>query len=136
MRELGSGLRLGMAAAAAVLMLAPAGFAKDKTANQAPQAWGMQSGQTGCVIFKESDETETNLVNGQMQYSTVKQLEVVEQENAKLPQKKYMETQDGLQALDTISHQDQVKFVRIPKKYTPDQLKQAEAMCKEGMAGQ
>lgn len=118
------------------MAVVPAGYAKDKTANQAPQAWGMQSGQSGCVVFKESDEMETNLVNGQMQYSTVKQLEVVEQQNVKLPHKKYSETADDLDALQKLSVADHVKYVKIPKKYTPDQLKQAEAMCRDGMAGQ
>lgn len=129
-------VKICVAVAAAMAAAAPAGMAKDKPENQAPVAWGMQSGQTGCVIFRESEEMTSTLANGQMQYSTVKQLEVVEAQNAKLPHKKYSETQDDLEALDKISHEDQVKFVKIPKKYTPAQLDAARAMCKDGMAGQ
>jgi hypothetical protein len=123
-------------AAMVAIAMAPAGFAKDKTENQAPVAWGMNSGQTGCVIFKESEEMTSDMVNGAMQSYTIKQLEIVQQQNANLPHKKYSETKDGLDALDQISHQKQLKFVKIPKKYTPDQLQQAQAMCKDGMAGQ
>ncbi|MGB6134493.1 MAG: hypothetical protein WCC14_17590 [Acidobacteriaceae bacterium] len=123
-------------AAVALAAVVPAGYAKDKTANQAPVAWGMQSGQTGCVIFKESEEMTSDLVNGQMQSFTVKQLEVVEQQNAKLPHKKYSETADDLDALQKLSVANHLKFVKIPKKYTPDQLQQAGAMCKDGAAGQ
>ena len=128
--------KLCAAVAAAMVAAAPAGMAKDQKADQAPVSWGMQSGQTGCVIFRESEEQTSTMTNGQVQYFTVKQLEVVDQQNAKLPHKKYSETKDDLTALQNFSEQNHVKFVKIPKKYTPAQLQAAQAMCKDGMAGQ
>lgn len=128
--------RVCVVAALAAMAMAPAGYAKDKTADQAPVAWGMQSGQSGCVVFKESEEMTSDMVNGTVQSYTIKQLEVVEQQNAKLPHKKYSETQDDLDALQKLSVADHLKYVKIPKKYTPDQLQKAEAMCKDGAAGQ
>ncbi len=136
MKVLKSATSVSAAVVLAAMALAPAGFAKDKSADQAPVAWGMQSGNTGCVIFKESEEMTSDMVNGAMQSFTVKQLEVVEQQNAKLPHKKYSETADDLDALQKLSVADQLKYVKIPKKYTPAQLQQAEAMCKGDSAGQ
>ncbi len=136
MKVLKSATSVSAAVVLAAMALARAGFAKDKSADQAPVAWGMQSGNTGCVIFKESEEMTSDMVNGAMQSFTVKQLEVVEQQNAKLPHKKYSETADDLDALQKLSVADQLKYVKIPKKYTPAQLQQAEAMCKGDSAGQ
>ena len=116
------------------MVLAPAGFAKDQPDNQGPVSWGMQSGNTGCVIFRESKEMESDLVNGAMQSFTVKQLEVVDQQNARLPHKKYSETQADLDTLQKLSEQDHLKYVKIPKKYTPAQLQAAQAMCKADAA--
>ena len=105
-------------------------FAKDKTAHQEPVAWGMQSGNDGCVIFKESEETVSAMAaGGGFTTHTVKQLEVVEAMKATLPKKKYSETKDDLDALSQIGMQDHLKFVRIPKKYTPEQLEKAKGMC-------
>jgi hypothetical protein len=104
-------------------------FAKDKTASQDPIAWGMQSGNDGCVIFRESEETVSmNQGSGNQNY-TVKQLEVVDDIKATLPKKKYSETKEELDALAQIGMENHLKFVKIPKKYTPDQLEKAKTMC-------
>lgn len=123
--------RGGIAMAATVLMLAPVGFAKNKAENQEPQAWGMQSGNSGCVIFKESEETSSALAAGGGGFTTqtVKVLEVVDSINAKLPHKKYGETQDDLNTLQKLSMADHLKYVKIPKKYSPEELDRAKAMC-------
>jgi hypothetical protein len=106
-------------------------FAKDKTANQDPIAWGTQSGNDGCVIFKESDETTSEMApsGGGFTTQTVKQLEVIETIKATLPKKKYSETKDDLDALSQLGMQNHLKFVKIPKKYTPDQLDKAKTLC-------
>ena len=120
-------------AAAVVLIgvvLGPMGFAKDQTANQEPVAWGMQSGNEGCVIFGEtvtvSSEPDGN--NGFTTH-TLREMEVIEAQHATLPKKKYGETKDDLDALQTLSMEDHLKYVRIPKKYTPEQMEKARAMC-------
>jgi hypothetical protein len=104
-------------------------FAKDKTADQAPVAWGMQSGNDGCVIFRESEEMSTVSENGTYKSYNIKQLEVVEAIKATLPKKKYSETKEDLDALGQAGMQDHLKFVKIPKKYTPDQMEKAKALC-------
>jgi hypothetical protein len=106
-------------------------FAKDNTANQEPVAWGMQSGNTGCVIFKESEATDSEMAAGGGGFTThtVKQLEVVDSIQATLPKKKYSETKEDLDALEQAGKQNHLKFVKIPKKYTPEQLEKAKAMC-------
>jgi hypothetical protein len=112
------------------VVMGPAGFAKDKTANQEPVAWGMQSGNEGCVIFGETvtTTTENNGPNG-FTTQTLKEMEVIETQHATLPKKKYGETKEDLDALQALSVQDHLKFVRIPKKYTPEQMEKARAMC-------
>jgi hypothetical protein len=104
-------------------------FAKDKTADQEPVAWGMQAGNDGCVIFRESEEMTTEKENGAYQSWTVKQLEVLDTVKATLPKKKYAETKEDLAALQELSVQNHLKYVKIPKKYTPEQLEKARALC-------
>ncbi|MFP5228717.1 MAG: hypothetical protein ACLGXA_13930 [Acidobacteriota bacterium] len=117
----------GLVAAAA----GTASYAKDKTANQEPVAWGMQSGNEGCVIFKEYDTTVSAMAQGGGGFTTqtVKQLEMVDAIKATLPKKKYSETKEDVDALNQLGMQNHLKFVKIPKKYTPEQLEKAKAMC-------
>ncbi|MGB6868703.1 MAG: hypothetical protein WBD32_15355 [Acidobacteriaceae bacterium] len=130
MKVVTKAIRGAAAVALAALVLAPASFAKDKT-EQEPQAWGMQSGNSGCVIFKESEETTSEMAPGGGGFTThtVKVLEVVDAIHATLPHKKYSETQDDLGTLQNLSMQNHVKYVKIPKKYLPDQLDKAKTMC-------
>lgn len=124
-------LRVAVAAAAlTIFALAPASFAKDKTADQAPVAWGMQSGNEGCVIFGEFKTTQTeNLGDKGFATHQVTQLEVLDAIHATLPQKKYDESKEGLDTLTTLGMQQHLKYVRIPKKYTPEQMQQARTLC-------
>jgi hypothetical protein len=125
-----NGVRAVMVIGMVAALCGTAGFAKDKTANQDPVAWGMQSGNDGCVIFKESEETTSEMAaGGGFTTHTVKQLEVVDAIKATLPKKKYSEMGADLDALNQIGMQNHLKFVRIPKKYTPDQLQKAKTMC-------
>ena len=59
----------------------------------------------------------------------MKQLEVVEAIKATLPKQKYSETKEDLDALSSIGMQNHLKFVKIPKKYTPEQMEKAKSMC-------
>ena len=126
--------RVVQASVVMALVVAASGvvsFAKDKTANQEPVTWGMQSGNDGCVVFKESEETTSELAPGGGGFTTqtVKQLEVLDAIKATLPKKKYSETKEELDALAQIGMQNHLKFVKIPKKYTPEQLEKAKSMC-------
>jgi hypothetical protein len=124
-------VRAGVVMSLIVAAAGVASFAKDKTADQEPVAWGMQSGNDGCVIFKESDETTSEMAAGGGGYTThtVKQLEVLEAIKATPPKKKYNETKEDLDTLSSFGMENHVKFVKIPKKYTPEQLEKAKTMC-------
>ena len=123
-------VRAGVVMALAVAAAGTASFAKDKTANQEPVAWGMQSGNDGCVIFKESEETTSQMADGGgFTTHTVKQLELVDAIKATLPKKKYTESREDVDALNQLGMQQHLKFVKIPKKYTPEQLDKAKTLC-------
>ncbi len=124
-------IRAAMVMSLAAAAAGTASFAKDKTADQQPVTWGMQSGNDGCVIFKESDETSSEMAPGGGGFTThtVKQLEVLEAIKANLPKKKYSETKEDLDALANVGMENHLKFVKIPKKYTPEQLEKAKGMC-------
>jgi hypothetical protein len=122
------GICLGVALTV-VSAMGRAGYAKDKAADQEPFAWGMQSGNAGCVIFRESEEMTTENEGGTYKSYTVKQLEVVEAIKATLPQKKYSETKENLDVLQALSMENHVKYVKIPKKYSPEQLEKAKVLC-------
>lgn len=124
-------VRMTVAMAALAAMASAVSFAKDKTANQDPVAFGMQSGNDGCVIFKESEEMTSEMAPGGGGYTTqnIKQLEVVDSIKATLPKKKFSETGADLDTLNQLGMQNHLKFVKIPKKYTPEQLEKAKTMC-------
>jgi hypothetical protein len=124
-------MRGAAAVGLAALMLAPASFAKDKSENQEPVAWGMNSGNSGCVIFKESEQVDSVMAQGGGGFTTrtVKVLEVLDAIHATLPQKKYSETKDGLDTLQQLSVENHWKYVKIPKKYSPEELEKAKTMC-------
>lgn len=126
---------IAVAATAALIVLAgaPSSFAKNKkdsTANQEPVAWGMQSGNDGCVIFGESKvtTTENDGPNGFTTH-TMTQLEVEDAIKANLPKKKYGDTKEDVDALNNLGIQQHLKYIKIPKKYTPEQLEKAKTMC-------
>lgn len=114
----------------AALALAPASFAKkNKTANQQPVVWGMRSGNAGCVIFRETETTVSRNVGASFTMLAVNQLEVVESQHVTLPKKAYTETTPDIDALTRLAIADHLKYVKLPKKYTPEQLEKARAMC-------
>lgn len=132
MRVLTNAVTGAAAVALVALMLAPASFAKDKKTESAePVAWGMQSGNSGCVIFKEGQRLDSVMAPGGGGYSTqtVKTLEVIDAIHAVLPEKKYSETQEELDKLQAMSVQNHWKYVKIGKKYTPADLEKAKTMC-------
>lgn len=122
----GLAVALGLTVATA---MGTASFAKDKAADQQPFAWGMQSGNDGCVIFREWEEMTSQNEGGAYKSYTVKQLEVVDAVKATLPLKKYSETKENLDALQELSMQQHLKYVKIPKKYTAEQMEKAKGMC-------
>jgi hypothetical protein len=131
MKVVTNALRGAAVVALSALMLAPASFASDKPDNKEPTAWGMDSGNSGCVIFKESDRIDSVMAPGGGGFTTqtVKVLDVLDSIHAKLPKKKYSETKDDLDTLQQLSVQNHWKYVKIPKKYVTEDLAKAKTMC-------
>lgn len=112
------------------LLLGSAGFATDKNSQEKePVVWGMLSHNTGCVIFQEGRKTSGAFWGVAVTTKTVGKLTVLETQNYTLDQKVYLETQENLDALMQKAQQDKVKYVKIPEKYTQEQLEKARAMC-------
>jgi hypothetical protein len=107
-------------------------FASDKKAKveEDPLVFGITSQNTGCVIFKQYTEKNTKFWGVAASQSRVSALEVIETQNYDLPQKKWV-GQDGADQLLHLAVKDRIKYVKIPEKYTPNQLEKARAACKE-----
>jgi hypothetical protein len=114
-----------------VALTAPT-FANDKKAkvDEDPVVFGITGQNAGCVIFKEYTEKNTKFWGVAVSQSRVSALEVVETQNYDLAQKKWV-GQDGADELMHIAVKDRIKYVKIPEKYTPNQLEKARAACKE-----
>jgi hypothetical protein len=114
-----------------VAMTAPT-FANDKKAkvDEDPVVFGITTQNAGCVIFRQYTEKNTKFWGVAVSQSRVSALEVVETQNYDLSQKKWV-GQDGADELMRIAVKDRIKYVKIPEKYTPNQLEKARAVCKE-----
>jgi len=113
-----------------LIAIVPASFAAGKKQNQEPIAWGVLSQNNGCVIFQEGHKTTGMFWGVAVTTKTVGKLTVIETLDYTLNEKELLETQENMDSLMLRSQNDHVKFVKIPEKYTPDQLEKARAMCK------
>ena len=115
-----------------VVALTVPSFANDKKAkvDEDPVVFGITSQNEGCVIFRQYTEKNTKFWGVAVSQSRVSALEVIETQNYDLAQKKWV-GQDGADELMHIAVKDRIKYVKIPEKYTPDQLEKARAICKE-----
>lgn len=113
------------------LGLALPGLADDKkpkagvsamAADAEPIVFGMVGLNTGCVIFKEYVQKKVLV------------LEEVEAQSYDLQQKKWLEDPDSSSELLNLAVKDHLRFVKIPEKYTPEQLDKARAACKESIS--
>jgi hypothetical protein len=113
--------------------LAAPSFGNDKKAkvDEDPVVFGMISQNLGCVIFKEYRKTNTKFWGVAVTQKTFSGLEVIETQNYDLAQKKWIEDQDSMNDLQRIAIKDRIKFVKIPEKYTDNQLTKARTACKE-----
>jgi len=115
-----------------VVALTAPSFANDKKAkvDEDPVVFGITSQNEGCVIFRQYTEKNTKFWGVAVSQSRVSALEVIEMQNYDLPQKKWV-GQEGADQLTHLAVKDKIKYVKIPEKYTPNQLEKARAACKE-----
>ncbi|ANM29457.1 hypothetical protein ABI59_07470 [Acidobacteria bacterium Mor1] len=111
---------------------APAKKKKKKDRENAkPIAWGTMAQNEGCVIFEESRKTKGKFWVIAVTTKTTGRLKVIETQNYTLEQTEWEATQESLDALYQLAVEHRLKLVKIPKKYTPEQLEAARKMCTE-----
>lgn len=122
------------AAVVAVTLIVSFAAAKDKKSDEGkkqPLAWGLLSQNEGCVIFKEYRKTSGRFWGVAVTTKTLSVLEVIETQNYELAQTKWEETQENLDELQRLALKDKIKFVKIPAKFTNEQVERARTMCRE-----
>lgn len=126
--------RTGLLAALSVIAL---GSVSDGTTAAEPSSdkadplpWGMLSHNAGCVIFKEYRKTKIRFYVIAATAKTISRLDVVEMQNVSLGKTTWDETQDSLDELQRLALKDNIKFVKLPEKYTDAQLAKAREMCR------
>jgi hypothetical protein len=123
-----------LAVFAVSIMLMGSGSAKDKknSNNLEPVVWGIISQNSGCVIFKEYRKTSGMFWGVAVTTKTRSFLEVLETQHYTLDQTKWDETDpESMDQLQRLSVKDKIKFVKIPEKYSDEQLDKARKMCVE-----
>jgi len=110
-----------------LLTAAPA-TAQSSKDEKPPIAWGVLSGNSGCVIFAESRKTSTKFV-GVFIVKWHYELDVLETQNYDMQRKQWKETREDLDALQKLAQQNKLKLVKIPAQHTLQQLEKARAMC-------
>jgi hypothetical protein len=102
---------------------------KNKPAPE-PIAWGQLTRISGCVIFKEGQKVSGDFYDNGINIKTTGKLTVIEEQNYSITPKEYFETPEVMSALDQRALKDQIMYVKIPEKYTPELLEKARAICK------
>lgn len=113
-----------------LMLAAPVLSAEKNSPPSAPVAWGVLSGNVGCVIFAEGHKTSGRFYGVAVTTKTVGKLTLVETQNYSFDQKEIVETQENMNNLMQVAEKDHIKFVKIPEKYAPELLEKARATCK------
>ena len=111
-------------------LLCAAGSKSDAKPDPEPIVWGMTGAPAGCVIFAEGHKTTGRFYGVAVTTKTVGKLTVVETQNYTLDEKEFLETQENMDALMQRARKDNLKYVKIPGKYSPELLEKARAACK------
>lgn len=90
---------------------------------------GTTIGNAGCAILEKHMPVKGKLLFAGVIYART-QYKVIQTFNAKLPKQTYTGTGETKQ-LNQFATQNKIKLVVIPTKYSPDQMKKAQADCKE-----
>jgi len=116
-------------ALASVLFEAAIGTAAGKSKKgKYPYAWGMLSGNSGCVIFADTRHTKTDFV-GVARVRWWGTLDVIETRNYDMKQRQWMQTRAALDELQKLALKDKLKLIKIPAEHSEKQLEEARGMC-------
>lgn len=105
-------------------------------APQAPVAWGTMSNAKGCVVFREYSKNTLGFFVVAAGVTSHGELEVVETDGYTLSKPVWKEDQESLNELQRLANQDKLRYVKIPGKYTPDQLDAARVLCRKQNASE
>lgn len=115
---------------AAFLILAPDALPQSKKdPSKDITLAGTTKGNTGCAILEKQMPMKKKLLFAGVLYART-QYKVIQAFNAKLPKQQYTGTGE-VKELNQFATQNKIKLVVIPSKYSPDQMKQAQADCKQ-----
>ncbi|MGI0086212.1 MAG: hypothetical protein ACREBQ_14125 [Nitrososphaerales archaeon] len=114
----------------AMAIQAPTTFARQKKdqLNSITFA-GTTQGNAGCAVLEKHMPVKGKLLFAGVIYART-EYKVIQTFNAKLPKQKYTGSGD-VKKLNQFATENKIKLVIIPSKYTPDQLQQAKADCKQ-----
>ena len=105
---------------------------KPKTEPRIPTAWGLLGGNKACVIFREYQKTKVGFWVVAVTTKTHSELEVIEATNGYvMEQKKWVEDEASMDALQHRAIKDGLRYVKIQDKYTPQELEAARALCQK-----
>lgn len=105
-------------------------------APQAPLAWGIMTSAKGCVIFREYSKNTLGFFLVAAGATSHGELEVVETDGYTLSKPVWKEDQESLNELQRLSNQDRIRYVKVPGKYTPEQLEAARTLCRKTNASE
>jgi hypothetical protein len=95
---------------------------------KAPVAWGVLSGNKGCVIFGESRRKQTKFI-GVFEVKWEGDLDVIEEHDYEMKQKEWKETRASLDDLQELALANRLKLIKIPAEHTQGELEEARKMC-------
>jgi hypothetical protein len=124
---------LALLAAAAIASLAGIVSADQKPEPpRPPSAWGMLGTHKACVIFREYRKTKVGFFVIVVTTATHSELEVIEvTDGYTMDAAKYVEDEATMDQLQHRAIKDQLRYVKVQDKYTPKDLEDARALCKQ-----
>jgi hypothetical protein len=103
-------------------------------AETAPFVWGFMGRHSGCVIFKEYARTTRKFFGIGPKSKTFSGLLVIATEGYSMPEKKWVEDDDGLKELQRLALRDGLTYVKIEENYSPELLAKAHQLCEQPSA--
>lgn len=107
---------------------------KSSAESREPVAWGLLSQSKGCVIFREYKKTKVGFWVVVVTAKSHGELEVIETVSYELDPKVWIENEENMNDLQRRAMKDSIRYVKIPDKYTAEELEAARALCRKGSA--
>jgi hypothetical protein len=97
-----------------------------------PSAWGMLGAHKACVIFREYRRTKVGFFVVIVTTNTHSELAVIETTGGyAMDQPKYVEDEATMDQLQHRAIRDELRYVKVRDKYTPEDLEAARALCNQ-----